>query len=850
VTFLFTDIVGSTALNRRVGDEAYAGLLERHREIIVGAIDRAGGQIFGTEGDATFAVFAAADDACAGATGIVRGLRDEPWQGDNDVHVRVGLHSGRALVVRDDYTGATVHLAARVASTAHADQIVASDTTVSLAPEPEWHDLGVHRLKDIERPQRIWQLAAAGLPQDFPPLPTARNVPNNLPDPRDAFIGRDSELRDVRDSLADGPLTTLVGPGGVGKTRLASESARRALGDHPGGVHFVALAGVAGDEGVEAAVRRTMSLPDRTDLDLAGAVNSATAGEAALVILDNCEHLLDGASTVVRSLLDGCPQVRLLCTSREPLQVRSERVRWVEPLRSDTSDGISPAEELFLTRAEAATGRVTPDRELPLVRELVAALDGLPLAIELAAARTRGLALVDVVSRLDDRFRLLRSGDRAADERHQTLEGVIAWSHELLTPPDRLLLNRLAVFGQTFSLAAVEAVCTDEELDADDVFDGIGRLVDKSLAQLEVGETRSRYRLLETIRTFGLRRLEEAGRRREMEARLIDWVMQLVDRLEGNMRTERQDETIREATEERAVARTALHLLLAENRRHEALRIVASVPVDVPRERIRLIDELQPSTGGEPSEAAGRANLAAANLAVEMGAMSAGVRYAQAATRMYEDLGDPGNAAWGAFLEAFASWANDDIDGARDAIEDALDTFERLDDPIGLANASWMRASMGTDLDDAHQWSLEAERRCRAVDAPTALAHCLEVRALIALRRHEGDVGGWLAEAMDVFLALRHEGCTAHVLEAVAAATAATHADPGLVAELLGAADRLREISGHDHRPWELEGHEAAVGALASRLDQTEMDRSLERGREHTLDSAGAAARRLLDGIS
>ena len=848
VTFLFTDIVGSTALLQRVGDETYAELLGRHRQLVTAAVTGAAGHVFGTEGDANFAVFADAAGACEAAHEIVRVLAAEPWTGGHEVRVRAGLHTGQALLVDGDYAGATIHLAARVASTAHAEQIVASDTTVALSPGVDWHDLGVHRLKDIERPQRIHQLVASDIPSVFPPLPTARNVPTNLPETHDAFVGRNAEIEAVASSIASGSLTSLVGPGGVGKTRLAVESARRTLSDHPGGVHFVPLAGVDDTDGVEPALRRAMSLPDRSGLDLAGAVNAATAGEGSLVVLDNCEHVVAGVAGVASALIQGCPAVRVLCTSREPLQIRGERVRWVQPL--GTSDGaeMGPAEELFLIRAEAATGRPVPGTDLPLVSDLVRELDGLPLAIELAAARTRGLAIVDIVHRLDDRFRLLRSGHRGADDRHRTLESVVAWSHELLTPPDRALLNRLSVFRDSFSLSVAEEICTDGDVDTVDVLDGISRLVEKSLVQFEAEESTSRYRLLETIRRFSLERLDQAGQRASFEARLVDWVLALVDRLERDMRTERQDATIREATAERDVALTALAIVLADGRNHDALRIVASVPVDVPSERIRLIETLVSSVGSEYPGSAGRAHLAAANLAFEMGANDQAVGHADAARRMYTEMGDTSGAAWGSFLEAFATWASGDRERSHQAISTALSEFAELGDAVGLANASWMRATLEEDLDQAERLADDAERRCRAIHAPTALAHCLEVRALIALRRDDArHVSDWLQESLGVFVGLRHEGCTAHVLEAVAAASASGHSDPSLVAELLGGAARLREMSGHSHRPWELAGHSAAISALATRLDEAELQQAIERGRGHTLDSAVAAARRLLD---
>jgi predicted ATPase/class 3 adenylate cyclase len=851
VTFLFTDIEGSTRMLRELGDARYADVLAVHRRHIAEAVEQQGGLVVGTEGDAVFCAFESASRAARAAVEAQGALRAEHWP--VALRVRMGLHAGEALVVGEDYVGATVHVAARVAAAAHGGQVVASETCPSLAPDEAWNDLGRHRLKDVDRPQHLYELHTGG-ETSFPPLSTADNVPSNLPGSLDTFVGRDAERAELADVVHSARLVTLVGPGGVGKTRLAVETGRDLRSCHPGGVHLVPLAEVSLGDGVNGAVTRTFVEAGGRGTDLRTIAAHVVGHDATLMVLDNCEHLLEQVASVTTMLLGELPTLRVLATSREPLGVRGERVQRVEPLHiAAVGAERSAAEELFVVRAEAATGRTVSASDTAVVRRICASLDGLPLAIELAASRAASLALVDIAARLDDRFELLRSTRSGDEERHRTLQAVVDWSYELLSPTDRALFNRLAVFGHPFGVEAAEAVASD--VVGSHVLDGLCRLVDKSLVQLAASERGSSYRLLDTLRSFGRARLADSGSLVEAEDRLLDWAMSITERLERDMRTERQDASLAWAVPHRGDVRTAVELQIRRGRPLEALRIVASVPVDTPGERVRLIDQLLAHVDPGERDTIGRAHLAASNLEFERGMFEAGVAHARRAAVVFADLGDRRSVAWSSFLETFGAWGTGDIHGARAAVEAARAAFAELGDRAGFANASWAMLLLHADPAEAERLGESAESELRAIDSPFALAHCLEARALLALTLdHVGPCRSNLAEALDIFAGAGNDGCVAHCLEAIAAVIASdADADADLhrvTAELLGGAEALRVASGHRHRPWELGGQQAALVRLRTSMSEEELAAAIERGRGHRLDSATELAQRALSAIA
>ena len=489
VTFLFTDVEGSTRLLHELGAEGYAEALAEHRRLIREACAREGGVEVDTQGDAFFFAFPTAPGAVAAAQAFTEALAP------GSVQVRVGLHTGTPLLTEEGYVGDDVHFAARVAATSHGGQVVLSAPAAALV-DAELLDLGEHRLKDIAEPVPIFQLGA----ESFPPLKTISNT--NLPRPASSFLGREVELGEVLDRIASGArLLTLTGPGGTGKTRLALEAASSLVSEYRAGVFWVGLASLRDPALVTETISQTLGARDGL---------AAHIGERELcLLLDNLEQVVEAAPELA-ALVEACPNLTLLVTSRERLRVRGEVEYAVPPLAEPE------AVSLFCERAQ-----LEPSEE---IAELCARLDSLPLAVELAAARTKALTPTQILERLSGRLDLLQGG-RDADPRQQTLRATIEWSYELLTPEEQALFARLSVFAGGCTLEAAEEVA-----EAD--IDVLQSLVEKSLVRFTDG----RYWMLETIREYAGETLESSGEADELRRRHAACFRSLA---------ERQDEVLR-----------------------------------------------------------------------------------------------------------------------------------------------------------------------------------------------------------------------------------------------------------------------------------------------------------------
>ena len=526
ITLLFTDVEGSTRL-WEAEPEPMAQALRRHDQMLRTAIGQVGGFVFKTVGDAFCAAFATPQAALGAVLAAQRALAEERWPTSRPIRVRMSLHTGVCEERDNDYFGPVVNRAARLEAVAHGGQVLISGATAELLSETlpagvTLRDLGPHRLKDLGRAERVFQLEAGFLAPDFPPLASLDNpeLPNNLPGQLSAFVGREREVREVRKLVESSRLVTLTGAGGCGKTRLALQAAAELLDGARDGVWFVDLAPLTEGEQIPAAVAAALGLADPGGQQLLlESLTESLREQDTLVLLDNCEHVIDAAAKLCGLLVRDCPRLRILATSREPLGLDGEHVYRVPslslpPVEAEAVDEIaaSDAARLFVDRAQAHDAGFGLDEDTaPLVASVCRRLDGIPLALELAAARLSSMSIQQVSQRLDQRFRLLTGGSRNAMPRQQTLQAAVDWSFGLLHEPERETLRRLSVFAGGFELEAAEAICADGGVDAFDVLDLLGSLVDKSLVVADRTPGSVRYRLLDTIRQYAAQELLRSG---------------------------------------------------------------------------------------------------------------------------------------------------------------------------------------------------------------------------------------------------------------------------------------------------------------------------------------------------
>ncbi len=520
VTFLFTDVEGSTQLWEQ-HPEAMRSALARHDALLRNIIETLGGRVIKTTGDGLHAVFTHPSQSVSAALSCQEALFHESWSGlPGPIRVRMGLHTGEAELRDGDYYGSVVNRAAGLMSIAAGGQTLLSAATCELAREqlPEAaliRDLGEHRLKDLTRPEHIFQLSSPGLPSDFPALRSLDALPNNLPLQLTSFIGREGEMAEAKRLLAATRLLTLTGPGGTGKTRLSLQVAAEGSDDYPAGVWLLELAPLSDPALVPQTAASVLGVRQQPGRPLVEALIDYLRAKSLLLILDNCEHLVDACAQLATTLLSACPKLRILVSSREALGVAGETILRVPSLslpdlHASTPQALNPSEavRLFVERAQAAQpGFALTEANLGAVVQICRRLDGIPLALELAAARLKLFSAEQIAARLDDRFRLLTGGSRTALPRQQTLRALIDWSYDLLDEAERKALNRLSVFAGGWTFEAAEAVAGPETLEL------MSRLVDKSLVVVEdaaqAGE--KRYRLLETIRQYGGDKLLESG---------------------------------------------------------------------------------------------------------------------------------------------------------------------------------------------------------------------------------------------------------------------------------------------------------------------------------------------------
>jgi predicted ATPase len=797
VTFLFTDVEGSTRLLHELGD-GYAEVLAEHRRVLRDAFACHGGVEVDTQGDAFFVAFAKASDALAAA---VEG-RDALATGR--IRVRIGLHTGEPLVTDEGYVGLDVHRAARIAAAGHGGQIVVSESTRDLVAD-SLRELGEHRLKDLSAPQRLYQVGDG----DFPPLRTLYQT--NLPVQPTPLIGRQRELEDTSSLLREHRLLTLVGPGGSGKTRLALQLAADAGDEFPGGVFWVPLQALRDPSLVETTISQAVGSAD-------GLIQHV-GDKRLLLLLDNFEQVAEAAGTVA-DLLAATPNARVLVTSREPLRIAGEQRYSVEPLPE------SDAVELFLERARAVDRSIESSDAVALICRR---LDGLPLALELAAARVSVLEPAELFARLEKRLPLLTSGSRDAPERQQTLRAAIEWSFDLLAREEQCLFARLAVFAGSFDLDGVEAVC-DGDLDA------LQSLVDKSLVR-RWGS--GRYGMLETVHEFAREHFDAMTQAADTRRLHALYLLRVAEEAEPHLRGAEQARWLERVDWEVNDLREALAFATAELDHDVLLRLTASLSrywsVRGYVSEGRAWCERALAAAHEEGLPSLRTRHGAAWLAFLQLDLGAVEHHALAGLAEAERVGAPAEAA--NFLRRLGDVAEerDEYDQALRWYGESIPISRELGDKSGLgaslANLGDLEFVQG-NLDHAAELYGEALALYHEIGQPEGIVITVQNLGLAALMAGRiDDAVRYLNESLTRAHELGDARCLGDGVEAMAG-VAAHRGDTVAAARLLGAADRLREESGNSLHRVEQAVHERTVALLCERMDPETLAATQVEGRE------------------
>ena len=803
VTFLFTDVEGSTRLLQQLGDDAYAEAIAEHRRILRNAFGRHGGVEVDTQGDAFFVAFTSARGALEAARDAVRGLAATPLQ------VRVGIHTGTPHVTEEGYVGADVHRAARIAAAGYGGQVLVSAATASLLEPAGFRELGEHRLKDFDEPVPLYQLGD----ESFPPLKTISNT--NLPRPASSFVGREREVEEVASLLRNGArLLTLTGPGGSGKTRLALEAAAELVPTLKAGVFWVGLAAVRNAALVTETIAQTLGAKD--------ALAEHIGEREMLLLLDNLEQVAEAAPQLA-ALVETCPKLQLLATSRELLRVRGEVEYCVPPLAE------SEAVELFCTRA-----RTGPEHA---VRALCSALDNLPLAIELAAARARVLSPTQIVERLSGRLDLLKGG-RDADPRQQTLRATIQWSFDLLEEEEKLLFAGLAVFRGGCTLGAAEEVAGAD-------LDTLQSLVNKSLLR----HTGERFWMLETIREYAAERLEESADAGELRRRHGEHFLALAEEAYPNLRSDSQGSDWLDRLEaENDNFRAALDRLEAIGDAELALQLAGALwrfwylrgfaPEGGRRLRELLVAD------GRPTQTRARALNGAAAIVGVTGDTESARLFAEQGLALNRALGDRWGATYSIYLVGFAACDAADFERARPLLEEALEGFRELgDDQYVLMATDALAWTYGELGDGDRRRALHEEVLAQARAQSNASLVALQLDQLAIFAADEGNVDGALSMLKESLHINRNFGDLSAIADTLGyfAAVLAVAGRAEGAARLLAAAEALHEEFGSSGA-WPAKENEEALGRIRPQLEEAALAEAWAQGRALTIDGAVALA--------
>ena len=860
-TFLFTDIEGSTRLLQRLG-EAYQQLLSAHHALMRTALRAGGGHEVKTEGDSFFVVFSGAGDALRSVVDAQRGLAAQNWPGDAEVRVRMGMHTGEATLVDGEYVGLDIHRAARIAAAGHGGQVLISQATRDLVSRslPDGvtlKPLGEHRLKDLDQPERLYQVSIEGLRGDFAPIRSLSSRVEALPPELTAFIGRQAELQRVGELLAGTRLLTLTGPGGTGKTRLSLQAARTLGSGFHDGVAFVPLAPITDPRLVVPTIRQTLGFPEEVGRGSLETLLDQTRELDLLIVLDNFEQVVSAAETVAQ-ILEGTTSLKLIVTSRAPLHVTGEQEMPVPPLRLPEGEGrddpaiVSQSEAVALFVQRARTVRpdfnVTPQNARAIV-EICERLDGLPLAIELAASRIRLLPPEALRARLAHRLDLLQSTAADRTDRQRTLRGAIDWSHELLGPDERVAFRRLGIFVGGWEIEDAEAVLPTGGGLSMDVFDALSALADNSLVRTRDLKGSPRFEMLETIREFAIEQLVAAGEIERVGRAHADRFAAIVEErsprftaaLEVLDATERDHDNIRAALRWAIDHGEAELAMLTGGRLWRFWHLHNHM-----REGRRLLAEILEMPG---AQAPTRARAVALN---GMASVLYWMNEFDAARRGYDEMltisrasGDRPLLAEALYSLGYMAAIPGDYDAARRYYRESLELYEQLNDRLGTANARF-GVAFADYLDGHYVEAVEGLRQ--AVRDHTAVGDVFSIRnssqVLGRALQFLGDYDGAFAALREALDRIVESGDLSAVATAFqdAAAIIAARGDPALAVRLVGASYAIHEEIGVKAPPTLVKILDPLARARAE-LSEAEVQRLLEEGRHMPREEALRIAR-------
>ena len=914
VTFLFTDIEGSTRLAQEYANDLSA-LLARHKEILNQAIEAYHGHVFQIVGDSFSAAFDTATNALKAATDAQRLLYEEAWSPE-PIKVRMGIHTGAAQVAEDSsiegpYAGyATLAMTQRIVSAAHGGQILLSQTTRDLVweqlpPDITLRDMGEHRLKDLLHPIHLYQVTAHDLPADFPPLKTLEAFPHNLPAQLTSFIGRETQLAEAKQLLANTRLLTLTGPGGTGKTRLSLKIAQDRLSSFNDGVWFIELAPLTDPSLIPQTIATIFGLRELPNLPILNIVTDYLRAKQLLLILDNCEHLIEASAKLSDHLLHSCPQVKIIASSREALGITGETAYRVPSLSLPdhvqvTREALMESESvrLFVERASAANPKFhLTEENASDVAQICNRLDGIPLALELAAARSPVFSPGQIAARLNDRFRLLTGGSRSALERHQTLRALIDWSYDLLSDEEQTLLRYLSVFAGGWTFETAEVVCSELE-----VLNLLTQLVNKSLVLVDADAHArpTRYRLLETIRQYARDKLLGAGESEKMRNRHLDFFLNFAEEAEPHFnrpeemvwtaRLEAEVDNLRAALEwalehDAVIALRlgiALHFFWSRHGYEEEGRRFVS-------EALGQIKALPPVEG----EAAHQRIALQAKALNAFGVLGFGLGDFRGSVKVFEEsvglsrkIGEKHTLSWAlsyiGIAGAYMGIAESSYAAAQEGLSLAREVGDKVLLGLALINMAATVAMTRGDYKTTRAYSEEGLRLLRDMGARWAIAmlsfgmglsaamqgNFAEARsrfeACLPLFNEMGDRHrvnmvhsefahierrqGHFAEAKPLYREtiqewqrLGHRAAIAHELECLAMIAKAQEEDER-AARLFGAAEDLREKINIAMTPFERVEYDREVNDLRANMDESTFVKAWSEGRTMTIEEAIAFA--------